>query len=131
MTKPIRLSGHAHEQLRYRGCTEDEIRQTIMTSAWQPAEGKRFECRKNFIYNKEWNKKIYSTKQIRPIFVEDENEVVVVTVTTKHLTEGISADYDADGSLVGIEILDAIKRLGDRETFKKIVLEDIALQRAQ
>ena len=54
-----------------------------------------------------------------------------VTVTTKHLTEGISADYDADGNLVGIEILDAIKRLGDRETFRKVVLEDIALQRAQ
>ena len=50
------------------------------------------------------------------------------TVTTKHFTEGISADYDADSNLVGIEILDAIKRLGDRETFRKVTLEDIALQ---
>ncbi len=31
------------------------------------------------------------------------------TVTTKHLEEGISADYDADGRLAGIEILDAVK----------------------
>ena len=36
------------------------------------------------------------------------------TVTTKHLAEGIAADYDADGRLAGIEILDAIKRLGDQ-----------------
>lgn len=51
------------------------------------------------------------------------------TVTTKHLTEGISADYDADGALAGIEILDALKTLGDRQAFRKVILEDIAFQR--
>ncbi|HSB72073.1 MAG TPA: DUF2283 domain-containing protein [Candidatus Methylomirabilis sp.] len=49
------------------------------------------------------------------------------TVTTKHLAEGIAADYDADGRLAGIEILDASKRLGDREVFRQVVLEDVAL----
>jgi uncharacterized protein YuzE len=49
------------------------------------------------------------------------------TVTTKHLAEGIAADYDADGRLAGIEILDAIKLLGDPEIFKQVVLEDVAL----
>jgi len=49
------------------------------------------------------------------------------TVTTKHLAEGIAADYDADGHLAGIEILDAIKRLGDKNVFKQVVLEDVAL----
>ncbi len=29
------------------------------------------------------------------------------TVTTKHLAEGIAADYDSEGRLAGIEILDA------------------------
>jgi uncharacterized protein YuzE len=37
------------------------------------------------------------------------------TVTTKHLAEGIAADYDTDGKLAGIEILDVIKRFGDKE----------------
>ena len=37
------------------------------------------------------------------------------TVTTEHLAEGIAADYDADGHLVGIEILDAMQRLGDSD----------------
>jgi len=47
-------------------------------------------------------------------------------VTTKHLAEGIAADYDADGRLAGIEILDAVKRLGDPQVFKQVTLEDIA-----
>jgi len=49
------------------------------------------------------------------------------TVTTKHLAEGIAADYDADGLLAGIEILDAMKRLGDPSVFRQVVLEDVAL----
>jgi uncharacterized protein YuzE len=49
------------------------------------------------------------------------------TVTTKHLAEGIAADYDSNGLLAGIEILDAMKRLGDPLIFKQVILEDIAL----
>ena len=47
------------------------------------------------------------------------------TVTTKHLAEGIAADYDSDGHLAGIEILDALKRFGGRETLRQVVLEGI------
>jgi len=52
------------------------------------------------------------------------------TATTEHLAEGIAADYDADGHLVGIEILDAMQRLGDPTIFRQIILEDVALGRA-
>ena len=31
------------------------------------------------------------------------------TVTTKHLAEGIAADYDSEGRLAGLEILDACR----------------------
>jgi uncharacterized protein YuzE len=48
------------------------------------------------------------------------------TVTTKHLGEGIAADYDANGLLAGIEVLDAVKRLGDSSAFKRVTLEDVA-----
>jgi uncharacterized protein YuzE len=41
------------------------------------------------------------------------------TVTTEHLAEGIAADYDADGDLAGIEILDAMQRLGNPAVFKQ------------
>ena len=46
-------------------------------------------------------------------------------VTTKHLTEGIAADYDSDGKLAGIEILDARQRLGGQATLRQVVLEGI------
>ena len=52
------------------------------------------------------------------------------TVTTKHLAEGIAADYDADGRLAGIEILDAMKRLDDPSVFRQVTLEDVALGRS-
>lgn len=45
------------------------------------------------------------------------------TVTTKHLAEGIAADYDGEGRLAGLEILDAKARFGDEHTFKHVVLE--------
>jgi uncharacterized protein YuzE len=49
------------------------------------------------------------------------------TVITKHLAEGLAADYDAEGHLAGIEILDAMKRLGDKDVFRQVVLEDVTL----
>ena len=46
------------------------------------------------------------------------------TVTSKHLAEGI-ADYDSEGRLAGLEILDAQKRFGGRETMQCVELEGI------
>jgi uncharacterized protein YuzE len=47
------------------------------------------------------------------------------TVTTKHLAEGIAADYDTDGKLAGIESLDIIERFGDKETLRQVVIEGL------
>ena len=52
---------------------------------------------------------------------------IETTVTTKHVAEGIAVDYAYDGKIAGIEILDARKRFGDPEVFRKVILEDIAL----
>ena len=46
-------------------------------------------------------------------------------VVTKHLTEGLAADYDAEGRLAGIEVLDAVKRFGDDKTLRRIIVEGI------
>jgi len=112
--KSIRLSGHAKEQIFFRGTTEEEVIETIQTSEWQPAElgrleckkdflfenewNKRYykiqtsewqpaelvrlECKKDFLFENEWNKRYYKVKQVRPIFAEEEAEIVVVTVYT-------------------------------------------------
>ncbi len=42
------------------------------------------------------------------------------TVTTQELAEGITAEYDARGQLVGLEILDAAKRFGDPSTMRRL-----------
>jgi len=47
------------------------------------------------------------------------------TVTTKHLGEGIAADYDSEGRLAGLEVLDAVRRFGGRDTLRQVVLEGI------
>ena len=78
--KPIRLSGHARENIRYRGATEQEVVDAIRTTPWGTAERGRLECRKDFAYRQDWNGTFYATKQVRPIFVEEADEIVVVTV---------------------------------------------------
>jgi len=78
--KPIRLSGHAQDQLRYRGVSEQEVIEAIHTAPWQPAELGRLECRKDFSFGREWNGRFYATKQVRPIFADEPTEIVVVTV---------------------------------------------------
>jgi hypothetical protein len=80
--KPIRLSDHASRYTTRRGFTVAEVEEAIRTMPWQPAELERLECRKDFAYGKDWNGKLYTTKQVRPIFVEEASEIVVVTVYT-------------------------------------------------
>lgn len=52
---------------------------------------------------------------------------IETTVTTQHVAEGIAVDYAGDGRIAGIEILDARKRFGDQEVFRRVILEDVAL----
>ena len=65
-----------------RGFTEAEVEETIRESRWEPAELGRMECRKVFPFDREWNGRGYASKEVRPIFVEEADEIVVVTVYT-------------------------------------------------
>ena len=57
-----------------------EIEEAIRDEPWQPAERGRLECRKDYPFRREWNGTVYAVKQVRPIFVDEPNEIVVVTV---------------------------------------------------
>ncbi len=78
--QPIRLSGHAREQSRFRGATEGEIIEAIRSAPWGTAESGRFDCRMDFAYGSEWNGRFCTAQQVRPIFAEEADEIVVVTV---------------------------------------------------
>ena len=80
--KPIRLSAHAMAYTTRRGFTVAEVEEAIRTCSWRPAEMGRMECRKDFRFGKEWNGKRFAKKQVRPVFVEETMEIVVVTVYT-------------------------------------------------
>jgi hypothetical protein len=80
--KPIRLTKHAAGYQKLRGFTQAEVEDAIRTSAWEPAELGRLECRKNLPFGGEWSGKQYATKQVRPVFIEDDLEIVVITVYT-------------------------------------------------
>ena len=85
--KPIRLSQHALRYTRKRGFTVAEVEDTIRTSAWMPTELGPHDCRKNFSYGNEWNAELYAIKQVRPIFVEEPREIVVITVYTYYFNQ--------------------------------------------
>lgn len=85
--KPIRLSNHALRYPGKRGFSVAEVEDTIQTSPWTPAELGRLGCRKNFPYGKEWNGKVYAIKQVRPIFVEEAEEILVITVYTYYFNQ--------------------------------------------
>jgi len=80
--KPVRLSAHALSYTVKRGFTVAEVEEAIRSSPWEPAELGRLQCRKNFPFGREWNGNTYATKQVRPVFVEEASEIVVVTVYT-------------------------------------------------
>lgn len=80
--KPIRLSHHARSYLARRGFSESEVVETIRLSAWRSIRQGRWEAVREFAYNSDWNGTFYANKRVRPIFVEEATEIVVVTVYT-------------------------------------------------
>ncbi len=48
-------------------------------------------------------------------------------VTTKQVAEGIAIEYDREGRIAGIEVLDAVKRFGGPDTLQRITLEGLAI----
>lgn len=82
--KPIRLSNHALGYLRKRGFSVEEVNTAIESAEWSNAEvgSNRMQCSMEYRYGGSWNGQKYGTKQVKPIFVEEEAEIVVITVYT-------------------------------------------------
>jgi len=80
--KSIRLTIHASEQCVERGATEEEVKQAIEQGAREPAKRGRFMYRLNFPYRAKLQGNFYAIKQVAPVVVEAQNEIIVVTVYT-------------------------------------------------
>jgi len=63
------------------GSTWRKSRPRSAPRPWLSAELGKLECRQDFAFDRTWNGHHYATKQVRPIFVEEETEIVVITFT--------------------------------------------------
>ena len=82
--KPIRLPDHALRYAAKHGFSVEEVSEAIMGMPWSRAEyGEgRMQCSKEFSFGQDWNRRTYKTRRVRPVFVEEETEFVVVTACT-------------------------------------------------
>ena len=71
--------------MTFRGATEDEVVAAIREAEWSAAPFGRFECRREYAYGRDWNGRHYGTKQVRPVFAEEQDAIVVVTVDVYYL----------------------------------------------
>ena len=76
----VRLSLRAALQAERRGVAFDEIVGATESSPWEAADKGRHQCRRDFDFDGVRLGRRYHTKQVRPIFVEEAGEIVVVTV---------------------------------------------------
>ena len=78
--KGIRLSRHAAEYGPVRGFAVEEVETAIRLASWTQAAEGRWACEHDFEFQGVWNGKRFQTKRVRPIFVDESEEIVVVTV---------------------------------------------------
>jgi hypothetical protein len=76
----IRITEHARERAIERGATREEIIKVLKEGNEVLAKNDRKEKELVFEFNKEWLGKMYPQKKVEVIFVEKENEIIVITV---------------------------------------------------
>lgn len=83
--KNIRFTRHALLRCPQRGKNQEEVREAVQTGSRESAKEDRLICRKNFEYNADWQGTFYRIKQVAPVIVETDTEIVVITVYTFYL----------------------------------------------
>jgi hypothetical protein len=78
--KPIRLSGHARNQLQFRGVTQREVMEAIRKGTWKAVDHCRMDCSWHLAPHPHANETCPQSKTVRPVFVDEPEEIVVVTV---------------------------------------------------
>jgi len=76
----FKLIEHAKERAIERGATEDEIQMVL--SAGNEVQAKKGRKAKEMVfeYGREWLGKTYPQKKVRVIYVEENEEIIVITV---------------------------------------------------
>lgn len=76
----FKLIEHAKERAIERGATEDETQMVFSSGNEIQAKKGRKGKEMVFEYGREWLGKTYSQKKVRVIYVEENGEIIVITV---------------------------------------------------
>jgi len=87
--KPVRLSNHARLQMTLRGASEEEVTAAINKGVWKQAKLGKSQTKHCFEFDNiaPSNQKFYRYKTVEPVFAEEDNELVVVTVKVYYSNE--------------------------------------------
>jgi hypothetical protein len=80
----IRIHPHALERMTERGIFQSEIIDTVKNGESYPVKLNRMGFRKNFPYQKIWNGKYFSTKQVEVICIFEGENCIVITSIAKY-----------------------------------------------
>ena len=80
----IKIHPHAKERMTERGINEKEVIETVENGELFPVKFGRNGFRKNFIFNDLWREKRYNIKQVEVITVNEDNDIIVITVIAKY-----------------------------------------------
>ena len=78
--KPIVLTRHARQRLAERGTTEEEVVQAIRGAPWIPTNRGRYAATQWYPFGQDHEGSFYAGKDVRPIFVDEGERIVVVTL---------------------------------------------------
>ncbi|MBI4723089.1 MAG: DUF4258 domain-containing protein [Candidatus Stahlbacteria bacterium] len=80
--KAIYFTKHSLMQMQNRKADKEEVENVIRKSLWKFAEKGRFTASLSFPFNTEHFGRYYKTKEVVPIFIEEKDRIVVITVYT-------------------------------------------------
>jgi hypothetical protein len=80
LVKRVAFTRHARRRVVERGTTEDEVIQTIRDAPWSRVDLRRYAATKWYPFGQEHEGSFYAGKDVRPIFVDEPERLVVVTV---------------------------------------------------
>ena len=80
----IKIHPHAKEHMLERGVEEKEVMDTVLKGESFPVKFDRNGFRKNFIFNSLWRGKNFTIKQVEAITVNENSNIIVITVIAKY-----------------------------------------------
>ncbi|RJR21262.1 MAG: DUF4258 domain-containing protein [Nitrospiraceae bacterium] len=87
--KQIKFSDHAKAQMSLRGASVEEVVIAINSGTWESAKLGKFKRKHKFEYNEVSmvNQKIYKYKTVEPVFADENDKIIVITVKVYYSNE--------------------------------------------